>query len=104
MVKVSARNEWGTELALRLRGEARNIILPEVSRKPPIYLKTVKQLQERFGEPKHSSYHEAQMRARRRKDKKSLPELAQWFKKMGLKAYPSKRADTRDCILLDTSV
>ena len=98
------RNEWGTELALRLRGEARNIILPEVSSKPPTYLKAVKQLRERFGEPKHPSYHVAQMRARRRKEKESLPELAQWFKKMGLKAYPSERADTRDRILLDTFV
>ena len=98
------RNEWGTELALRLRGEARNIILPEVSSKPPTYLKAVKQLRERFGEPKHPSYHVAQMRARRRKERESLPELAQWFKKMGLKAYPSERADTRDRILLDTFV
>ena len=44
------------------------------------------------------------MRARRRKDEESLPERAQWFKKMGLKAYPSEQADTRDRILLDTFV
>ena len=44
------------------------------------------------------------MRARRRKDKESLPELAQLFKKMGFKAYPSERAGTRDRILFDTFV
>ena len=98
------RSEWGEELALRLRGEARNIILPEIGCKPPTYDKTVQQLRERFGEPKHPSYHVAQMHARRRKDKESLPELAQWFKKMGLKAYPSEHSDTRDRILLDTFV
>ena len=47
------RSEWGEELSLRSRGEARNIILPEIGCKPPTYDKTVQQLRERFGEPKH---------------------------------------------------
>ena len=88
----------------RLRGEARNVILPEIGSEPPAYWKAMKQLRKRFGEPKHPSFHVAQMRGRRRKDKKNLPELAQWFKKIGLKAYPSERTDTRDRILLDTFV
>ncbi len=92
------------ELALRLRGEARNLILPEADSDPPSFRKAVKQLRERFGEPKNPSYHVAQMRARKRKEKETVPELAQWFKKMGLKAYPAERASTRDRILLDTFV
>ena len=98
------RHQWGIELALRLRGEARNVILPEIGKAPPTYQKAVKLLRERFGEPKHPAYHVAQIRARRRKEKESLPELAQWFKKMGLQTYPSERADTRDRILLDSFV
>ena len=96
--------EWGMELALRLRGEARNLILPEADSDPPTFTKAVKQLRERFGEPKNPSYHVAQMRARRRKEKETIPELAQWFKKMGLRAYPAERNATRDRILLDTFV
>ena len=65
------------------------------------YQKAVKLLRERFGEPKHPAYHVAQIRACRRKEKESLPELAQWFKKISLRAYPSERVDTRDRILLD---
>ena len=96
--------DWGVELALRLRGEARNLILPEADSDPPTFKRAVKQLRERFGEPKNPSYHVAQMRARRRKEKETVPELAQWFKKMGLRAYPSERASTRDRILLDTFI
>ena len=44
------------------------------------------------------------MRARKRKEKEMVPELAQWFKKMGLKAYPAERASTRNRILLDIFV
>ena len=64
-------------MALRLRGEARNLILPEADSDLPTFKKAVKQLRERFGEPKNLSYHIAQMRARRRKEKETLPELAQ---------------------------
>ena len=92
--------EWGTELALRLREETRNLILPEADNDPLTFKKTVKQLREMFKEPKNPSFYVAQMRTRRRKEK----EPAQWFKKIGLKAYPSKRASTRERILLDTFV
>ena len=97
-------SERGNELALHLRGKARSSILPEIGAEPPTYNKDVKQLRERFGVSKHPSYHVTQIRARRRKDKESLPKLTQWLKKMGLKAYPFERSGTRDCIFLDTFV
>ena len=44
------------------------------------------------------------MRMRRRKEKETVSELAQRFKKIGLKTYPADQASICDCILLDTFV
>jgi hypothetical protein len=95
------KEEWGEELALRLRGEARNLILPELNSQPPTFKRAEKKLRERFGALDNPSLHAAQLRARRRKEKETIPELVQWFQKVGLKAYPGERSSTRDRVLLD---
>lgn len=43
------QSEWEDELALRLRGEAINLILPEVSSEPPMFEEAAKKLRQRFG-------------------------------------------------------
>jgi hypothetical protein len=96
--------EWGEELALRLRGEARNLILPQTKSKVPTFATVEKRLRERFGTLDNPSFHAAQLRARRRKDKESIPELLQWFQKEGLKAYPHEKTSTRNRVLLDAFV
>ncbi len=98
------KEDWGEELALRLRGEARNLILPELNSVPPPFKKLAAKLKQRFGVPENPSLHVAQMRARRRKEKETIPELLQWFQTMALKAYPTEKRSTRDRVLLDLFV
>ncbi len=93
--------DWGFELTLRLRGEARNLILPESNSRPPSFQQAAKKLRERFGTLENPSLHAAQLRARRRKDKETIPELLQWFQRIGHRAYHGEKTATRDRILLD---
>ena len=87
------------ELALRLRGEACSQKLP-ATHKP---LKAVKQLKDYSASQK--TCHIMSHRWKFAEDKKeTVAELAQWLKKIGLKAYPAERAPTRYRILLDAFV
>ncbi len=94
-------DEWASELVMRLRGEARNLILPDESCKVPSFQKLCKRLKERFGIVDNPSLFVSQIRARRRKDKESIPELSQWIQTMGRKGYPGLSSETRDQVLLD---
>lgn len=98
------KRDWGIQLALRLRGEARNLILPEAESEPPTFDDAVFMLKHRFGETQRPAYYLTQLRARKRKEKESIPELAQWFRRMGTRAYPKEEQATRDRVLLDPFV
>jgi hypothetical protein len=98
------KKDWGEELALRLRGEARNLILPQVNSQSPSFSVAAKRLRERFGTLDNPALHVAEIRGRRRKDKETIPELLQWFRRAGFKAYPNQEASTRDRVLLDAFV
>jgi Zinc knuckle len=98
------RRDWGIQLALRLRGEARNLILPEAESVPPTFDDAVSMLKHRFGETQRPAYYLTQLRARKRKEKESIPELAQWFRRIGARAYPKEDSATRDRVLLDPFV
>ena len=69
--------EWGDELALRLRGEARNLILPEATSEPPMFEEAAKKLRQRFGAAEAPSIHVSELRARRLRDKETIPQLLQ---------------------------
>jgi hypothetical protein len=95
------RRTWATELAMRLRGEARNLVLPNSAAKVPSYDKLCRMLRERFGTIDAPSWYVAQLRGRRRKDKESVPELLQWMTSMGAKAYPEVDTKARMRVLTD---
>jgi hypothetical protein len=67
----------------------------------PSFNKVCRMLKERFGQLDRPTTYVAQLRARRRKEKESIPELLQWFNNIGAKAYPSERQATRDRVLLE---
>ncbi len=68
--------EWGDELALRLRGEARTLILPDAHSQPPSFAVIKQKLRARFATPANPALHVAQLRARRRKEKETVAELS----------------------------
>ena len=96
--------EWGVELAARLRGEARSLLFPNIDSQAPPFQESVKRLRDRFGTLDSPVLYAAQIRGRRRKEKESLPELLQWFQKASFKAYPTESASTRDRVMLDSFV
>lgn len=69
--------EWGDELALRLQGEARNLILPEVNSEPPMFEEVARKLRQRFGAAEAPDIHESELRARWLRDKETIPQLLQ---------------------------
>ena len=96
-----SEDEWADELTIRLRGEARELILPNDGAKVPRFEKLCKMLRERFGAMDIPALHVAQLRGRKRKEKESVPELVQWFTSVGAKAYPEETQRTRDRFLLE---
>jgi hypothetical protein len=95
------RSEWANELALRLRGEARSLILPDDKSTVPSFKELCTKLVARFGLPKAPSLYVAQLRGRKRRDKETIPELQQWIANIGAKAYSDVDFVLRDRILMD---
>jgi hypothetical protein len=89
------------ELAMRLRGEARNLVLPNCAAKVPSYDKLCRALRERFGAIDAPAWYVTQLRNRSRKEKESVPELLQWIMNTGSKAYPEVPVKARDRFLTD---
>ncbi len=94
-------DEWGHELALRLRGEARTLILADGNSKVPSFASMSKQLKRRFGQLDRPTLYAAQLVGRRRRKKESIAELLQWFGSTGAKAYPTMDHRTRDKVLVN---
>jgi hypothetical protein len=94
-------DEWGEELALRLRGEARNLILPEMTSRPPAFDVSAAKLIQRFGHAEAPSIHVSAIRGKRKGAKETVPQLVQWFQSTGLKAFPTETEATRNRILVD---
>jgi hypothetical protein len=96
-----SESEWASELVLRLRGDARNLILTDDKCEVTSFRRICKKLKERFGALDTPTWHVAQLRGRKRKEKETVPELLQWMTGAGAKAYPDIPMKTRDRVLLD---
>ena len=96
------RSQWAKELAMRLRGEARNLVLLSGCTTDMLSFEELsRRLRARFGAVDTPYYHIAQLRGRARKEKESVPELHQWVMAAGAKAYPDVEQQVRDRILTD---
>ena len=85
----------------RLKGEARNLILPELSSTVLPFKTIVFKLKNRFVELDNLALSTALLQSKRKKEKESILELQQWLRVLGLKALPDELKVSRDRFLLD---
>ena len=88
----------GTYLAVSLRGNALGVLGNLPRGQTPDYRELVKVLEERFAPPSQTELCRVQMRERRPKPGKTLPELGQANRRLANLAYPTASSDIRETL------
>ena len=96
-----SRDEWADELLDHLRGQARELIMPNEQSKMLTFKEMCSKLISRFAPAREPSECVAQSRARIQKDGKSILALQYWFLVIGLKAYPEVENKVRNRFLAE---
>ena len=91
-----SRDEWADELLGHLRGQARELIMPNEQSKMLTFKEMCSKLISHFAPASEPSECVAQLRARIRKEGDNILALQHWFTVIGLKAYPEVEDKERD--------
>jgi hypothetical protein len=86
-------NKWTDEekavlLIAHLKGPARQLLPADSSSPRPTFEDLSVKLRERFGPSAEEALNLAQINSRRRREKETIPQLAQWFRSIAPRAYP----------------
>ena len=95
------RDEWADELLDHLRGQARELIMPNEQSKILTFKKMCSKLISRFAPASETSKFVARLRARIQKEGYSILALQHWFTIIGFKACPEVKDKVRDMFLAE---